>query len=308
MDFVGKRRWLFILSALVIAPGLVFLVIAPGLNPGIDFTGGSTLTLDFFDPVDQADIRSEVAAQGHPDATIQRMEEQTYFIRTKELTEDDQQALVQSLTSTLSPNGINVLAIDRVSPVVASETVLNAFYAVVAAAVGIFLYVWWAFRSVPSPLRYGAAAIVALLHDTFVVIGIFAILGVVMDVEVNTMFLIALLTVIGYSVNDTIVVFDRLRENVLMYPNRTLEGNANMSISQSLSRSLNTSLTLLFTLLALILFGGETIRVFLWVLLIGVIAGTYSSLAIATPLLIVWESGSIGRLFGRSRQSQTSEA
>ncbi len=194
------------------------------------------------------------------------------------------------------------------SPVVASETVLNAFYAVVAAAIGIFLYVWWAFRSVPSPFRYGAAAIVALLHDTFVVIGIFAILGVVMDVEVNTMFLIALLTVIGYSVNDTIVVFDRLRENVLLYPNRTLEDNANLSISQSLGRSLNTSFTLLFTLLALLLFGGETIRVFLWVLLIGVVAGTYSSLAIATPLLTVWETGSFGRLFGRSRQRQTSEA
>ncbi len=308
MDFVGKRAWFFILSALVIAPGFVFLIIAPGLNPGIDFTGGSTLTLDFFDPVDQADIRREVAAQGQVDATIQRMEEQTYFIRTKELTEEDQQAFVQALTSSLSPNGINVLAIDRVSPVVASETVLNALYAVVAAAVGIFLYVWWAFRKVPSPFRYGAAAIVALLHDTFVVIGIFAILGVVMDVEVNTMFLIALLTVIGYSVNDTIVVFDRLRENVLLYPNRTLEDNANLSISQSLGRSLNTSFTLLFTLLSLLLFGGETIRVFLWVLLIGVVAGTYSSLAIATPLLTVWETRSIGRLFGRSTQRQTSEA
>jgi preprotein translocase subunit SecF len=153
----------------------------------------------------------------------------------------------------------------------------------------------------PSPFRYGTAAIVALLHDAIVVIGIFAILGEVADIEVNTMFLIALLTVIGYSVNDTIVVFDRLRENVLLYPNRTLAANANLSISETLGRSLNTSLTLLFTLLALLLFGGPTIRVFLWVLLIGVIAGTYSSIGIATNLLVAWEAGSIGRLFRRGQ-------
>ena len=145
----------------------------------------------------------------------------------------------------------------------------------------------------------------ALLHDTAVVIGIFAILGVVLEIEVNTMFLIAILTVIGYSVNDTIVVFDRLRENVLSYPNRSLKTNANISISQSLSRSLNTSLTLLFTLLALLLFGGPTIKNFLWVLLIGVVAGTYSSIAIATPVLMVWEEGDLRRLFRRNRTSTT---
>ena len=155
----------------------------------------------------------------------------------------------------------------------------------------------------PSPFRYGAAAIIALLHDTAVVVGVFAILGVLLDVEVNTMFLIALLTVIGYSVNDTIVVFDRLRENVVNYPNRTLKVNANVSVSQSLSRSLNTSLTLLFTLLALLLFGGPTIRNFLWVLLIGVVVGTYSSVAIATPALMVWEEGDIRRIFRRLRPS-----
>ena len=191
------------------------------------------------------------------------------------------------------------MAFDFVSPVVAAETVLNAFYAVVAAAVGIFLYLWWAFRNVPSPFRYGLAAIVALVHDSMIVIGIFAILGELADIEVNTMFLVAILTVIGYSVNDTIVVFDRLRENIILNPNRTLTQNANISIMESMGRSLNTSLTLLFTLLALLLVGGETIRIFLWVLIIGVIAGTYSSIGIATPLLVVWESGAVGRFFLR---------
>ena len=210
---------------------------------------------------------------------------------------------MESLQARLSPDGVTVLSFDLVSPVVAAETVVNAFYAILAASVGVFLYVWWAFRNMPSPFRYGAAAIIALLHDTAVVVGVFAILGVLLDVEVNTMFLIALLTVIGYSVNDTIVVFDRLRENVVNYPNRSLGVNANVSVSQSLSRSLNTSLTLMFTLLALLLFGGPTIRNFLWVLLIGVIVGTYSSVAIATPVLMVWEEGDIRRIFRRLRPS-----
>ena len=131
---------------------------------------------------------------------------------------------------------------------------VKSLWAVLAAAVGVFLYIWYAFRNLPSPFRYGVAAVIALLHDTAAVIGIFAILGVVADMEVNTMFLIALLTVIGYSVNDTIVVFDRLRENGLLYPNRELAENVNISISETIGRSLNTSLTLLFTLLALILF------------------------------------------------------
>jgi preprotein translocase subunit SecF len=160
---------------------------------------------------------------------------------------------------------------------------------------------------VPSPFRYGAAAIVALLHDAIIVVGIFAILGEVADMEVNTMFLIGLLTVIGYSVNDTIVVFDRLRENVTMFPNRRFVDNVNVSISETISRSLNTSLTLLFTLMALMLFGGETLRSFLLVLLIGVVAGTYSSIAIASQMLVSWEEGDVGRLFrfirGRSGQA-----
>ena len=301
MDFVGKRLWFFLVSALVIAPGIVFLVIGGGLKPGIDFTGGSTTGLEFAENVQQGDLRSELTSLGYEDAIVQRMDDNAFFVRTKELQEEEKDSLVDSLQARLSPDGVTVLSFDLVSPVVAAETVVNAFYAILAAAVGVFLYVWWAFRNMPSPFRYGAAAIIALLHDTAVVVGVFAILGVLLDVEVNTMFLIALLTVIGYSVNDTIVVFDRLRENVANYPNRSLKVNANISVSQSLSRSLNTSLTLLFTLLALLLFGGPTIRNFLWVLLIGVVVGTYSSIGIATPVLMIWEEGDLRRLFRRLR-------
>ena len=152
--------------------------------------------------------------------------------RTKEIDDAQKTTLVERLETALSPNGVEVLSFDLVSPVVAQETVLNAFWAILAAAVGIFLYIWWAFRNVPSPLRYSVAAITALIHDVLIVIGIFAILGEVADTEVNKMFLIALLTVIGYSVNDTIVVFDRLRENVLIYPNRGFTEVVNLSISE----------------------------------------------------------------------------
>lgn len=287
----------------MILPGIVFLIIAPGLKPGIDFTGGSTLTLEFADPVNQNGIRGELADLGHPDATVQKLDAQHFFLRTKQLDEAAKGAVTDGLKASLSPNGVTELSFDLVSPVVANETIVNAFYAVLAAAFGIFVYVWWAFRNVPSPFRYGAAAIIALLHDAVIVIGIFAILGVLIDMEVGTMFLIAILTVIGYSVNDTIVVFDRIRENVLTYPNRELSEVVNLSISETISRSLNTSVTLLITLMALMLFGGSTIREFLLVLLIGVVAGTYSSIGVASQVLVSWEYGDFSRVVLRRNRS-----
>jgi preprotein translocase subunit SecF len=296
---VGLRGWFFIFSALVILPGIVFLIIAPGLRQGIDFTGGSTLTLEFSDPVNQTDLRAELANLGHSDATVQQLEDNVFFIRTKELDEVARVAVLAGTEGNLSPNGVQQLSFDLVSPVVAGETILNAIYAILAATVGIFLYVWWAFRNVPSPFRYGAAAIIALLHDAMIVIGIFSILGVLIEMEVGTMFLVAILTVIGYSVNDTIVVFDRIRENVLTFPNRELSEVVNLSISETIGRSLNTSVTLLITLMALMLFGGSTIREFLLVLLIGVVVGTYSSIAIASQALISWEYGDFKRVILR---------
>ena len=296
MDFVGKRFWFFIISLLVIAPGIVFLILAPGLRPGIDFTGGSSMTLRFSDEsnINQQEVRDQLTTLGYQEATVQNLGENSFFIRTKELNEEDKDNLVTNMTTSLDEGAENVLqGFDLVSPVVAQETVMNALWAILAAAVGIFIYIWWAFRNVPSPFRYGLAAIVALIHDTIIVIGIFAILGELMQTEVNTMFLIALLTVIGYSVNDTIVVFDRIRENVLIYSNRPFPEIVNLSISETIGRSLNTSFTLVITLIALILFGGATIREFLFVLLIGVVVGTYSSIAIASQVLVSWDQRSI---------------
>jgi len=305
LDFVSKRHLFFLLSLAVLLPGVVFLIYAPGLKPGIDFTGGSTISLEFADPIEQSDLRFGLADLGQADATVQRLSGASFFIRTRELDEVSKQALVDGLKSTLSPNGVQVLSFDLISPVVARETVYYAVWMVLAAAVLIFFFIWWAFRNLPSPFRYGAAAIIALIHDTGIVIGIFAILGVVMDMEVNNMFLFALLTIIGYSVNDTIVVFDRIRENVLMYPNRTLATNVNVSISESLGRSMNTSLTLLITVMALFLFGGSTIRPFLLVLIIGIVAGTYSSIAIASQIVVAWEYRDIPRLYRRLRPARS---
>ena len=297
MDFVGERFWFFIISLLVITPGIIFLILAPGLNPGIDFTGGSSMTLRFSNEsnINQEQVRDQLFALSYEEATVQNLGENSFFVRTRELDEIAKDALVTNITSSLDEGAENVLqGFDLVSPIVAQETVMNAFWAIIAAAIGIFIYIWWAFRNVPSPLRYGLAAIVALIHDTIIVIGIFAILGELMNMEVNTMFLIAVLTVIGYSVNDTIVVFDKIRENVLIHSNRTFPEIVNLSISETISRSLNTSFTLLITLVALILFGGATIREFLLVLLIGVAAGTYSSVAIASQVLVSWDQKSIG--------------
>ena len=307
MNFSERRPWFFLISSLVIQPGIVFLILAPGLNPGIDFTGGSSLTIQFPEGsgANQKAIREKLQAIGYPESTVQNLgistiDEKKYalfFLRTKTLDETKKDILVANLNNQFSPEQTNtVLSFDLVSAVVAQETVISACWAVLAAALGIFFYVWWAFRKVPRPIRYGLAAIVALLHDALIVVGIFAILGYFLDTEVNTMFLIALLTVIGYSVNDTIVVFDKIRENVLTYTNRPFPEVVNLSISETMGRSLNTSFTLLVTLLALLLFGGTTIREFLYVLIIGVIVGTYSSIAIATQVLVSWDQKTIGKL------------
>ena len=187
MDFVGKRNWFFLCSFLIILPGVVFLIINPGLRMGIDFTGGSTMTINFSSAVSQDELRTELTRIGQVDATVQSFGDNTYFIRTRQLSDQEKDALTNQLTASLSPDGEDdPVSSDFVSPVVARDTILNGIYAVVAASVGIFIYLWWAFRSVPRPFRYGIAAIIALVHDLVIVIGIFAILGNLLGLEVNT--------------------------------------------------------------------------------------------------------------------------
>lgn len=190
-----------------------------------------------------------------------------------------------------------------VSPSVASETTLRAFLAVLAASVCILLYIWFSFRKVAKPWRYGACAIIALLHDVLVVMGIFSILGWLLNVQVDTLFITAILTVVGFSVHDTIVVFDRIRENMQRRTSETFDQVVNASLVQTMARSLNTSLTVIFTLTALTLFGGLSIRTFTLALLVGIISGTYSSIFNASMLLVIWEKGELG--FNRLSRGRT---
>ena len=193
-----------------------------------------------------------------------------------------------------SGNYIYVLDNATVSGSVAGETTRNAFLAVAAAAVFILLYIWFAFRKVTKPWRYGACAIIALLHDVLVVLGVFSILGWLLHIQIDALFITALLTVCGFSVHDTIVVFDRIRENMQRRTSETFEQVVNASLVQTMARSLNTSLTVLFTLSALTLFGGTTIRTFTLALLVGIFSGTYSSIFNASMLLVIWERGELG--------------
>jgi preprotein translocase subunit SecF len=195
-----------------------------------------------------------------------------------------------------------VIEFASVSAVVSRVAVRNATIAVVVASLFIMAYVAFAFSSVPRPFRYATCAIIALVHDVVIVLGAFSLLGKLFGLEINLMFVTGLLTVIGFSVHDSIVVFDRIRENVSASPNAPLADNVNAALLQTMSRSLNTSLTLLVTVTALLTLGGVTIQAFLLVIFVGVIAGTYSSIAIAAQLLVAWEEGDIGRLFRRRRR------
>jgi preprotein translocase SecF subunit len=204
---------------------------------------------------------------------------------------------------------MQVLQNSTVSGSVASETTRNAILAVVAAAVLILLYISFAFRKVARPWRYGACAIIALLHDVLVVVGVFSILGWLFNLQIDALFITALLTVVGFSVHDTIVVFDRIRENMQRRTSETFDQVVNASLVQTMARSLNTSLTVLVTLSALTLFGGETIRVFTGALLLGIFSGTYSSIFNASMLLVIWERGELGLgRFSRGRTPDGREA
>ncbi|MQF48349.1 protein translocase subunit SecF [SAR202 cluster bacterium AC-647-N09_OGT_505m] len=304
MDFVRKRNWFFLISFLVIVVGIVSLLLPNGLDTGLEFTGGSSMTLEFQEEVNQENLRSQLTSLGHKDAVIQRLGEGSFFIRTRTLEESksdepsERERIISDLETSLE-SGIGISDFFSVSPSIASETVNNAILIVVIASVAILAYITWAFRRVASPIRYGIAAIIALIHDVVVVLGVFSVAGRVFDLEVNAMFIAGILTIIGYSVHDTIVVFDRIRENIIRGIGQNLGATINVSIQDTIGRSLNTSLTMLFAILALLLFGGPTIRDFLIVLLIGIIVGTYSSIWIASQVLFVWETGDLGRLFRR---------
>jgi preprotein translocase subunit SecF len=292
-DFVGKRYWFFLISALIIIPGIISLGVF-GLKTGIDFKHGTSTTLHFSTSVDESQLRSTISDLGYKDAIVQHTGEGDFIVRLPEINSTQNQALLSGLNTQL--NTITEQKdLSVISAAVASQTGRNAVIAVIVAAAGILLYITFAFRKMPKPLRWGTCAVIAMIHDVLVVVGIFSILGWAAGVEIDALFITGMLTVVGYSVHDTIVVFDRIRENLSRGGGGNFENVVNSSILQTMTRSLNTSLTVLFVLLALFVLGGSTIHYFTLVLIIGVITGTYSSICNASQLLIVWENREWGR-------------
>jgi len=298
-DIVGKRYLFFLISAIIIIPGLISLIIPPGLKLGVDFTGGTLWDVQFQKPPSVTEISAILSAHGYPDSEVQPGANNEVLMRTKEIQPDQpvKAQIASDLQSHFGP--MTELSFQSVGPSVGNEIWQRSILAVGLASLGILLYIWFAFRHVPHPLAYGVCAIVALLHDAFVVLGVFSILGRLFNVEVDSLFVTALLTVIGFSVHDTIVVFDRIRENNIRHAGESFVTIVNHSLLQTMGRSVSTSLTVLFTLSALALFGGSSTRLFAVALLVGIVSGTYSSIFNASMLLVIWETGELKRLFSR---------
>ena len=309
LDFVHRRGWYFLLSALILIPGSISLLTPPALKPGVEFASGTSMTIRFEESVAAEDLRSTLADVGHDEARVQRTSEGDFIIRMGELEgvadvppvgpamPSEREGIENALEEDFGAFTVRDFA--SVSEIISREIARDATIALVAAGVAILLYIIWAFRHLPKPWRYGICAIIAVLHDTLIVVGAFSIFGKVFGMEINTMFITGLLTIIGFSVHDTIVVFDRIRENITRNPGVELPEIVNASLTETLARSLNTSLTLVLTIGALLLLGGVTIQSFLLVLLIGVVAGTYSSIFVAAQLLVAWEEGDVLRVFRR---------
>lgn len=320
INIVNRRFWYFAISGAVLLPGIVSLIFPPAFNTGIEFSSGSTIEVRFINPADRdrltggevtvTAVRQELEELGHGDAIVQALETNAFLIRTEtlgqgEIDQDgnvgpsDSQLIQQAFALRFGATSIDRFEVDFVSPIVAAEMVRNAALAVLFAIIGIFLYIAWAFRKMPHFFRYSAAAVFALAHDVLIVLGLFSLLGKIFGVELNTMVITAILAVIGYSINNTIVVFDRIRENMLRRTGDPFETTVNNSLLETMGRSVNTSLTTLFTLLALVLFGGGTLLPFILVLLIGVLAGTYSSMLIGPQVLVMWEKGEFRMVWRR---------
>ncbi len=296
MNIIKNRYMYFLISLLIIIPGLIFLILnwtntGKPLPLGIDFSGGSLLEIQFAGARPALEQVQAAYQKYAPEASpiIQPLGDTAFSIRSKAIDDATKGQIVSDLQTTAG-NAATVLAFSSVSAAVGAEVEKAAGFAILMAAVAILGYIWFAFRGVAHAGRYGTAAIIAMFHDILVVIGVEAILAYFLGWEVDAMFLTALLTVIGFSVHDTIVVFDRIRENSTVYRRIDYETLVNHSIVQTLVRSINTQLTVLFTLFALVLFGGESIRHFVIILLVGILSGTYSSIFNAAPILVVWEN------------------
>ena len=279
LDIVGNRKIWFGLSGLFIVIGLVALLLHGGLNPGIEFQGGTLLQLQFNQATSLEQVRSVLADYNLEKSTLQETGDGAFLVRTKELNDEARREVLAGLKEKIGP--YEMLRNEKVGAVVSAELRNNAFLALTIAAILMLIYIALRFE-----IKFAVAGVLALLHDILITVGIFALL----NVEIDSTFIAAILTIVGYSINDTIVVFDRIRENLKANKKEPLAKLVNRSIMETLTRSVNTALTTLFAVIALLVFGGETTKVFALALFIGLLAGTYSSIFIASPLWYSWHS------------------
>ena len=284
-----ERKWIyFLVSGLMIVPGVIFLLLG-GLRPGIEFRGGTLIDVRFDAAPSVGEVRELMSGLGREEAQIIVAEGGRIEIRTFEMTAAEQVATETALREKYGARVIDVNP-QVVSPSFSAELIQNAIRSIALASLLIVLLIAYAFRSFGwTAFRYGIAAILALLHDAILVLGLFAMLGYFFGVEIDSLFVTAVLTIIGFSVHDTIVVFDRIRENLRLNPGEALNPVINFSIMQTMTRSIVTGMTVVFMLLALYLFGGFSMRNFALALLVGVISGTYSSIFNASQIVSLWQ-------------------
>lgn len=306
-DIIGKRYWYFLISALLIVPGLIAMVCstvtygAP-VRLSIDFTGGSLMVVKFRQPATEDAIRDVFRSYGFTNPVVQHLgkpEDNTWQVRMGFTAIETVDQIKASLADQIGPIDEASSTFSTVGPAVGSEVTQAATVAVVIASLLVGAFIIITFRRVPNAFRYGVSAISAMTHDILVALGFISILGLLFNWEVDALFLTAILTVIGFSVQDKIVVFDRIRENTPKRRGEPFETIVNRSILETLHRSLTTQLNAMFVMIAILLFGGASIKQFIAVMLVGMVTATYSSIFNAVPVLVVWENGEVGQFFRR---------
>lgn len=319
LNIVGKRKAYYLFSSVLIGLGLLAMVastfqVGTPLKLSIDFTSGSLMELQFAEQPQPAAVRQIFTSFTHNgetfnDTTVttaEQLGQQTILVRSKYLDDEAKVAVQDQIREQLGD--FTELRFDAVGPTIGQEVTQAGVYAVIAASIAILIFFIIAFRSVPNAFRYGVAAVVAMMHDILVTSGAFAIFGIIAGWEVDALFLTAILTVIGYSVHDTIIVFDRIRENLPRYRTEPFETVCNRSLLETLTRSVMTSISTILVIFAILLFGGATIRQFVAIILIGIVSGTYSSIFTAVPILVSWSQGEFGSLFRRVTGRSPAEA
>lgn len=299
---VDSRRKYYIFSTVLISMGIlamIFAYVTSGsiFRVGVDFRSGTRFEVQFTEPATEQELRELFNDSGisNPSIIALRGEglENAWQIRSEFVSPESAQAIINAMENELAPLVPGTTQIHSVSATVGAEVTRAAFVAVAVAAIAILLYIMLVFRQVPNSFRYGASAVAAMVHDLFIISGFAAITGVFLGWEVDALFLTAVLTVVGFSLQDTIVVFDRIRENIAKRPLERYDKLVNRSILETIHRSMVTQLSAMFIMVAILLFGGASIKPFIAVLFVGMLSGTYSSIFIASPLLVSWEKGEI---------------